>query len=77
MVDIMMTGDKEETVETVETRAVGKMTGSGYRWVTHCISCLYISMMRHLIQEEHEHQQLHSTQYGDESAEFDPVLLSQ
>ena len=40
MVDIMMTGDKEETLETVETRAVGKMTGSGYRWVNHCISYL-------------------------------------
>ena len=29
MVDIMMTGDNEEA-ETVETRAVGRMTGSDY-----------------------------------------------
>ena len=30
MVDIMMAGEQEEQ-DTIETRAMGRMTGSGYR----------------------------------------------
>ena len=42
MVDTMMMPEDPDEPETVETRAVGKMTSSGYRWVAH-IKCLLLN----------------------------------